>query len=143
MDVSSVQSSMMQMPQFSTEPMTEDQISALESILEKYDPEKMSDDEKKTMMDELKEAGIKPSKESKEMIETAGFDIGKPPEGKGPQGPPPDGMMQKMKEMNPEIADLFDQFKNGDIEEDELKSQLEQYSSDIGQFTGDFADFFI
>ena len=143
MDVSSVQSGMGMMPQFSTEPMTDDQKTTLAEILEKYDAENITEDEKKSMMDEIKEAGITPSKESKEIIETAGFELGKPPEGKGPQGPPPEGMMQKMKEMNPEIADLFEQFKNGDIDEDQLKVQLEQYKPDMGEFPGDFADMYV
>lgn len=143
MDVSSVSSSMGAMSQFSTESLTDDQKSTLEEILSNYDAENITEDETKSLMDEIKDAGIAPSEESKELIETAGFSM-EPPEGEAPQGPPPEeGAMQTMQEMNPEVASIFEQFQNGEIDEDELKSQLEEYKPDMGEFPGDFTDMFV
>lgn len=64
--------------------LTDDQKSTLSDILAKYDPENMTDEETIAMMDEIKAAGITPSKEFGEIMNAAGF---KPPE--KPQGPPP------------------------------------------------------
>lgn len=57
--------------------MTDDQKNTLESILSKYDPNNMTQDSMKSLMEELKKSGIKPSKDSKDIMDAAGF---KPPE---------------------------------------------------------------
>ncbi len=65
--------------------LTEEQKTTLEEILSKYDASSMTDEEVKKMMDEIRAAGIRPSKEFGEIMNEAGF---KPPE--KPQGPPPE-----------------------------------------------------
>jgi len=60
--------------------LTDDQKSALEEILEKYDVENMTDEEKQTMMDEMKSAGIPMTDETKEIMDSAGFTPPPPPE---------------------------------------------------------------
>ena len=44
------------------------------------------------MMKELKDSGVKPSKELGQMLKNAGFSIGSPQGAGAPQGPPPGGM---------------------------------------------------
>ena len=48
--------------------LTEDQKSTLRSIIANYDPENMTDDDMKSMMDEITETGIPPSKKFGEII---------------------------------------------------------------------------
>jgi len=70
----------------STTTLTDDQKKTLESILSKYDPSNMTQDSTKSLMDELKNSGIKPSKTVRDIMDAAGF---KPPE-KPQGGTPPD-----------------------------------------------------
>jgi hypothetical protein len=65
--------------------LTDEQKKTLEDILAKYDSSSITQEQTKALFDELKDSGIKPSKEVKEIIDAAGF---KPPE--KPQGPPPE-----------------------------------------------------
>lgn len=67
--------------------MTEEQKSAAEEILSKYDPENLSEEDANAIKEELREAGIKPSRELGTLIEESGFD----PEQFRPAGPPPGG----------------------------------------------------
>ena len=66
--------------------LTDDQKTKLQEIISQYDPNNMTADDMKSMMDEIKSAGITPSKGLKDTLDAAGF---KPPE--KPQGPPPNG----------------------------------------------------
>lgn len=66
--------------------LTDEQKKTLTDILSKYDASSMTEETTKTMMDEIKSTGIKPSKEFGQLMEASGF---KRPE--KPQGPPPDG----------------------------------------------------
>lgn len=142
MDIQSIQNGMRNFPQISNEPLTDDQKSIIEEILSQYDPENMTDKDKNSMMEELKDTGIGPNREIMSMVEDAGFEIGKPPEGP-PPGPPPGDSMQQMKEMNPEIAALFEQMKNGEMTEDELMAKLQEFKPDMGGMPGDFFDQFV
>jgi len=57
--------------------LTDDQKDTLQDIISQYDPDTITADQQKEMMDKIKDAGIKPSKEFGEIMNQAGF---KPPE---------------------------------------------------------------
>ncbi len=134
MDIQSIQGGMAQFPQLSNEPLSESQRTSMEEILEKYDPKNLSDEDKVSLMSELKEAGFKPSRESIQLLKDNGFKMREKPQ---------KGMKPDMKQMKPEIKALVEQFQNGDIEKEELQSQMEQYKPNFGEFSGDFLDMFI
>ncbi len=74
---------------FKSEPLTADQKSQIKSILSRYDPEKVTREDAKSIFQAFKEAGIRPSPGMKEAIEEAGFDA-EDLRAKGkPEGPPP------------------------------------------------------
>jgi Ca2+-binding EF-hand superfamily protein len=60
--------------------ITEEQKKKLQEVLDKYDADSMTEEDTKSMMDEISELGIKPSKEFGEIMNTAGFT---PPEKPG------------------------------------------------------------
>jgi Ca2+-binding EF-hand superfamily protein len=105
--------------------MTDEQKQKLQDILSKYDPDSTTGDTMKAMMDEIKEAGIKPSKDFKEIMDKAGF---KPPE--KPSGPPPDDMQaDSSNDIKSQLLDLLDEQKSGTLTEDDINSFIESLKS--------------
>ena len=75
------------------EPLTQDQQNKIQTILSQYDPENVSTEDAKAIFQSFKDAGIKPARGMKEVIQAAGFDAEDlrtkgMPEG-GPPPPPP------------------------------------------------------
>ncbi len=108
--------------------LTDDQKTTLQSILEKYDPENMTDDEMTSMMDEIQEAGITPSKEFGTIMDTAGFErpeppSGTPPSGQPPMGPPPSGATQSSKTTQL-VTDYMALKDSGKATDDDLNTLL-------------------
>lgn len=77
-------------------PLTDDQKSLISSTLSQYDPDDLTAEDAKTILDTFREAGIRGGKETRQAIQDAGFDekklleLARPegaPEG-GPQGGP-------------------------------------------------------
>jgi hypothetical protein len=76
----------------SSTPLTDDQKSQVESILEDYDPENLTADDAKSIMKSIHDAGIQPGKDLTDVLEASGFDEKEMlslarPEGKPPMGP--------------------------------------------------------
>ncbi len=76
--------------------LTDDQKSTISDILSQYDPDNITADDAKSIFEQFRDAGIRPSKGMKEAITDAGFDADElrslgmpdqPPQGAG--GPPP------------------------------------------------------
>lgn len=102
-----------------SEALTDEQKEKLEEILSNYDPTNMTEDDKKTLMDELKSSGIKPSEEVKSIIEDAGFDM------EPPQGPPPsDGENQVSRPGF--IQEAIDKYNAGELTEEDLQELMEK-----------------
>lgn len=76
-NVSGTSSYQYQVGSSETSKLTDEQKKKLQELLSKYDPENMTEETTKSMMDEIKSAGIKPSKEFGQIMNDAGF---KPPE---------------------------------------------------------------
>lgn len=77
-----------QRPSFAT-PLTDEQKSAAEEILSQYDPGSLSDEDAESLRQDLRDAGIRPSRELRSLLEDAGFDAEalRPQDPGGPGGP--------------------------------------------------------
>jgi alkanesulfonate monooxygenase SsuD/methylene tetrahydromethanopterin reductase-like flavin-dependent oxidoreductase (luciferase family) len=112
--------------------LSDDQKTQLSEILDKYDPENMTDESIQSMRDEIKEAGIRPSAELKNILEDSGFEVG-PPQG----GPPPMGMQGANKPTPPQfVQDFVDKAVSGDITEDDVAYFLEMIQTQNQDSTG-------
>ena len=60
--------------QFNSQPLTEDQKTQIQTILSQYDPKNVTAEDAKSIFQAFRDAGIKPARGMKEVIETAGFD---------------------------------------------------------------------
>jgi hypothetical protein len=105
--------------------LTDDQKETLQSILSNYDVESMTEEEKKEMFEQLKEAGIGMSDEVKSILDEAGFT---PPE--KPQGPPPEEDSEKSEL----LQSLYSKLESGEVTEDEITSLIKSLQ-DSGQLT--------
>jgi hypothetical protein len=112
--------------------LTDDQKETLQSILSNYDVENMSEDEKKTMFDELKESGIGMTDEVKDILDEAGF---VPPE--KPEGPPPE---EESTEKSQLIQDLLEKVESGEISQEEISSLIQDLQESGQTTTGVFLD---
>jgi len=112
--------------------LTDDQRSQLQDILSNYDPANMSDEDKMSIMEELKSSGIRPSKEVKGMIEDAGFEVGRPPEGPSPGGGRPPKADY--------IMEAVDKYESGELTEDDLDTLMEMLSQNGESAQGVFID---
>ncbi len=119
--------------------LTDDQKTTLQSILEKYDPENMTDDDMKSMMDEINEAGITPSKEFGQIMDTAGFERPEPPSGTPPAGPPPSDSTQNNK-TNQLVSDFLTLKDSGQATEDDLNALLQNLIKSSGSTSGLFVN---
>ncbi len=100
--------------------LTDDQKTQLQSILSKYDPAQMSEDSKKSLMEELKSSGIAPSHEVRSIIEDAGFDL-KPPQ----NGPPPSGGKAGMSAQKPDfIQDAINKYESDELSEQDIETLI-------------------
>ena len=113
--------------------LTEEERARLEEILAKYDPENMSDEEKQALMEELKSSGIPRCRETFQAIKGAGFELPKPPQG---QAGPEAGQAQEAGAMFPELMNLLNQLKQGDITQDDFFAQLELFKNDLAGTLG-------
>jgi hypothetical protein len=112
------------MPQASSK-LTDDQKSQLEEIISNYDPENMTQEDMKSMMDEIRDAGITPSKDLRDIMDAAGF---KPPE--KPQGPPPDDSTSETKQQLPDyLLDFIQKQESGSVTQDDINSLIKDLTS--------------
>ncbi len=84
-------------------PLTEEEKSTVEEILAQYDAESLTDEDEETLQQELRDAGVKPSRELGTLLEESGFDSaltkpgGLPPGGAGgPGGPGASGQSEQL-----------------------------------------------
>ena len=66
--------------------LTDDQKDTLAGILSKYDSKTATNDQIKSMMDEIRQSGIPPTKSTMEIIKNAGFKLPEKPGGVSPDG---------------------------------------------------------
>lgn len=122
----------------STNSLTEEQKKTLQDIIAKYDPENMTSEDTKSMMDEIKEAGIKPSKEFGEIMNTAGFKPPERPSGPPPSGPPPSETQESStdNDLTSQLLDLLNEQKSGSVSEEDLNTFIETLKSSGNSLIG-------
>ncbi|HPN39601.1 MAG TPA: hypothetical protein PL041_14485 [Melioribacteraceae bacterium] len=119
--------------------LTDDKKNALNDILSKYNAQKMTEETTKQMMDEIKEAGITPSKEFGEIMDNAGF---KRPE------PPREGQMPPKGEIpnftNKNSVEVFLSFmskhESGNATKEDFETMIQQLNSNGEDLQGLFID---
>ncbi|HMQ51930.1 MAG TPA: hypothetical protein PKE64_28715 [Anaerolineae bacterium] len=119
--------------------LTDDQKSQLQDILTKYDAESISDDEMKSMLGEIREAGIRPGEDLKNALEEAGFELKKPPAGNRP----PMGMNKPQGvgfEPPQFVQDFMAKAESGDVSEDDVQEFLKAIQSQKQEFRGAIFD---
>ena len=124
-------------PQFNyNSTLTDDQKTTLQEIISKYDPENMTAEDQKTMMDEIKAAGIQPSKEFGEVMNEAGF---KPPE--KPEGPPPDSSTQGTNSNLPDyLLEFIQKQEAGTVTQDDINSLIQSLQNSGSTTSGNLVD---
>ena len=118
-------------------PMTDDQETAVSDILSKYDSSSISSTEFESMMEEIKDAGIVPSKDLRSMLDEAGFE---PPQGsEGPQGAkgseqvePPDFMFE-----------LMNKLQTGEVSEEEVQLFMQNLQNSSDSESGAIMDKYV
>lgn len=111
-----------QMPSSQETALTSEQKTKLEEILSKYDASSITQEQTKSLFDELKSSGIRPSKEVRELIDAAGF---KPPE--KPEGPPPDENGQSVKSDLPDfLMEFLDKQKSGTVTDSDIATLIQE-----------------
>lgn len=119
---------------FESYSLTDDEKKTVQNIISKYDAKNMTAESMRTMMDEIKSSGIKPSKDIKEMLDTAGF---KPPE--KPEGAPPD-RLQSSDEMPDFLTSFLEKQKSGELTEDDLISLIKNLQNSGSLAQGNLID---
>jgi hypothetical protein len=125
--ISSISSSQYQSQVSKSNTLTDDQKETLQDILAKYDSDNMTADSMKEMMDEIKNAGIKPSKEFGQIMNDAGF---KPPE--KPQGPPPEDSTSSTSDSTtlPDyLQDFITKEESGTVNQSDIDSLIQSLKS--------------
>ena len=149
-------SGMQQMQQSSSDPLTEDQQSALEEILASYDMESLTEEEFADINSQMDDAGIPRSRETMETMTAAGLDFSTmaPPSG-APQGPPPSGGMMETDETyslsgltgtteeGTTLMDLISQLQSGEASEEDVQSYVSQLKLAISSSVGNMIDQYI
>ena len=125
----------------STNSLTDDQKKTLQDIISKYDPETITQDQMKSMMDEIKEAGIKPGKAFGEVMNAAGFKPpekpqGAPPQGPPPQGPPPDVQQSSDEDITTQLLNLLNQNKTGEVSENDINDFIQSLKNSGNSIIG-------
>jgi len=107
--------------------LTEEQKSTLGEILARYDPEKMTGEDRQALRAELIQAGIPRTGEAGRVLKEAGFML-PPPEVMDPAGPTSGSPPEAARDKSSGLLELIDQVKSGRIDEDEFISLLLDYA---------------
>ncbi len=151
-------SSMQQMQQPPSQPLSEEQENALQDILSNYDLENISQEELDQLHAEMEEAGIPRSRETMQAMTEAGLDFSTmaPPEGPPPGGMPPGGEgseggvsgisgVEESSETSTvsTLMDLISQIQSGEADESDLESFLGQFKQALTSSVGNMIDQYI
>ncbi len=99
--------------------LTDEQKETLQSIISNYDPENMTQESMKAMIDEIKEAGITPSKDMRDIMDAAGF---KPPE--KPKGPLPQEGANAQANIPQFLIDFMEKQQSGEVTQEDIDTLL-------------------
>lgn len=119
--------------------LSDEQKSTIAGILSQYDPEDVDEEDVKSIRDQLREAGVRPSPELKTLLEESGFDAeafrpaGPPSGGPGQAGgrPPPGAGGETSEETLKTIASIFEDYDLESLTEDDL-DEIQQKLQEAG-----------
>ena len=118
--------------------LTDDQKKKLTDILGNYDSASMTKESTKKMMDEIKAAGITPSKDLRETLDAAGF---KPPE-KPKNAHPDDGSVSTTNQQPQYVTDFLEKAKTGQVSSTDLASLISNLQNTGQSSQGSLVDAF-
>lgn len=117
-----------QRPPMANYKMTDEQKDQLQDILSNYDVENMTDEDKQSLMEEIRDAGIKPGDDLKTALEDAGVEMAPPP-------PPPDGGQPPMGgpgetgQTSQFLQDFLDKYESGELTDEDIESFVQSIKS--------------
>lgn len=118
------QMGMMQQPRENYK-MSDEEKTQVKSLLEQYDTENMTEEDTKSLFEEIKSLGVKPGEDLKTMMEDAGVKPPKPPQG---GGKPPQGGISKEVSTRDNMPSYLSEFvskaQSGDISDEDLNTIL-------------------
>ena len=112
-----------------TQRLTEEQKTQLQDIISKYDPNTMTQEDHMTMRQELKDAGIRPSRELRQTLSAEGFTPSsgqRPTSPEGVEGRPNRGSRPEEAEF---LADYLEKLTSGEATEEDEQTLLESVQS--------------
>ncbi len=108
--------------------MTDEQKQSVTDLLSQYDDvSSISDDEKETLMENIKDLGVKPGDDLKNIMESAGFEPPKPPEGGMP--PQSSDSTSSTEELPSFLSDFISKYQSGEVSEDDMNTLFAQLKS--------------
>lgn len=114
--------------------LTDDEKNSVEDIVAKYDSSSISESDFATMMDEINELGIAPSKDIIEILDEAGFEK---PEGVEPPPGPPRGEKTEIPDF---LTELLQQKDEGTLSQEDFDSIMQNLQSSYEQDNGNLID---
>ncbi len=119
--------------------LSDEQKSTLKTIISQYDPENMTEESTKQMMNEIKDAGIVPSKEFGEIMDKAGFKRPDPPrEGQmPPKGEIPNFTNKNSVEV---FLSFMSKHETGSATKEDFENMVQQLTANGEDLQGLFID---
>ena len=100
--------------------LTEKQKERMEEILSEYDAENMTKEDMESLKQDMEDAGIPRCRERTMLLRSSGFGSLERQEGKEQTS-----LLGRMQSQKGEIWDMYQQFQNGDITEEEFKAMIQ------------------
>lgn len=117
--------------------LTDDQKKKLQEIIARYDPETVTQEDMKNMMEEVESAGIKPGKEFGEIMNEAGFKRPEKPE-EGTEGPGP--LPETQDDLAQKLLELLKEKESGNINQEDLDDFIENLRSSMESSQGNIVN---
>jgi len=119
--------------------LSDEQKTQLEEILSQYDSTNMTEEDKRSMMEEIKAAGIRPGEDLKNVMASAGFELPKPPAGSPP--PMQTGATTDTQYQQPQfLLDFLEKLNAGDVTETDIQSFIETLKTQSEELKGFFVN---
>ncbi len=119
------QTAMMQKPRENYK-MSDEEKTKVKSLLEQFDTKELSEDDTKSLFEQIKSLGVKPGDDLKSLMEDAGIKPQKPPQGGGkpPQGGGESEQVSTKENMPSYLTEFVSKAQSGSISDDEFKTIL-------------------
>ncbi|MGE5365298.1 MAG: hypothetical protein ACM3SM_14295 [Bacteroidota bacterium] len=116
--------------------LTDEQKKKLQEIIAQYDPETVTQEDMKNMMEEIDSAGIKPSKEFGEIMNEAGFKRPEKPEGAEGAGP----LSETQDDLAQKLLELLKEKESGSINQEDLDDFIDNLRNSMESSQGNIVN---